>query len=408
MTAPRTREPLKGRRPERGLLGRSSSVPGDRLRAAQRLIERGVSVIPIGPHKKPMARWAAFQEAYATPDNLRAWFGNGHQDCNIGIVTGRISGLVVVDADGEDGERWAREHLPETPLMVRTAKGLHRYYRHPGVPVRNKVRLKTGDERIAVDLRGDHGYVLASGSRHPSGATYQLIGHWPASLDELPRFDPAWIAPDPAPEASARQSCQVESNEATPDHDILIRRARAYLEKTPPAIQGQGGDAHTFQVCCRLVRGFDLSDNDALELLTSWNETCVPPWSDLELRAKVEGAQKYGEEPIGGRIDDLRHARSPHDARSRPSPTRGTPPEPRRPGGASRRRGVSMSAALGQVEQGSTPSSGRYVNASPGRFGLAALIKTLTVATLCRVPSRRRQDQLARVVRWLWPGFGDA
>ena len=299
-------------------------TPRDRLRDAKQFIERGVSVIPVGQDKKPVVRWTAFQEALATPDNLSAWFGNGH-DHNIGIVTGQISGLVVVDTDGEDGERWAREHLPETPLMVRTAKGLHRYYRYPGVPVRNKVRLKTGDERIAVDIRGDGGYVLAPGSRHPSGLTYQLIGCWPASLDELPRFDPAWIAPNPTAEASARQACQVESNEATPDHEILIRRARAYLEKTPPAIQGQGGDARTFQVCCRLVRGFDLSDNDALELLTSWNQTCVPPWSDLELRAKVEGAQKYGEEPIGGRLADQRHAERPQ--RSRKSPTPRIPPE---------------------------------------------------------------------------------
>ena len=74
----------------------------DRLRAAQGLIERGVSVIPIGLDKKPVTRWAAFQEAHATPDNLRAWFGNRHKERNIGIVTGRISGLVVVDAKPPD------------------------------------------------------------------------------------------------------------------------------------------------------------------------------------------------------------------------------------------------------------------------------------------------------------------
>ena len=275
----------------------------DRLAAALQLIERGVNVIPVGSDKKPVVRWASFQEAHATPDNLRAWFGNGH-DHNIGIVTGRISGLVVVDADGEDGERWAQEHLPETPLMVRTAKGLHRYYKHPGVPVRNRVRLNTGDERIAVDIHGDHGSVLAPGSRHPSGATYQLIGRWPASLDELPRFDPAWIAPSPTLEASARGSCH-ESKGAPPDRDTLIRRARAYLEKTPPAIEGQGGDVHTFTVACRIVRGFGLDDADALEVLNEWNQTCLPSWSDDELRDKIDSARKYGKEPIGGRIDDV-------------------------------------------------------------------------------------------------------
>ena len=29
----------------------------------------------------------------------------------------------------------------------------------------------------------------------------------------------------------------------------------------------------------------------------------VPPWSEAELRDKIEGARKYGDEPIGGRLD---------------------------------------------------------------------------------------------------------
>ena len=42
------------------------------------------------------------------------------------------------------------------------------------------------------------------------------------------------------------------------------------------------------------------------------------------------------------------------------------------------------------------------------RFALAPLIKTLTVEMLCRVPFWRQQNQLAKILRWLWPGFRDA
>ena len=90
------------------------------------------------------------------------------------------------------------------------------------------------------------------------------------------------------------------------DRDRMIQRARAYLAKTPPAIEGQGGDQHTFTVCCRIVRGLDLDDHEAFEVLSEWNLTCEPPWTDRELQAKIEGARKYGDEPIGGRIDDCR------------------------------------------------------------------------------------------------------
>jgi hypothetical protein len=81
-----------------------------------------------------------------------------------------------------------------------------------------------------------------------------------------------------------------------------VERARRYLASVPPAIAGQHGDAHTFRVCCRLVRGFALSDGDALDVLSTWNARCVPPWSMRELAEKICRARKYGREPIGGRL----------------------------------------------------------------------------------------------------------
>ena len=216
----------------------------ERLRTAQYLVACGISVIPVGRDKKPLAPWTAFQGAYPTPDNLQSWFGSGQSDdCNIGIVCGQFSNLVVVDADGPDGEQWAQDNLPETPLTVRTGKGTHRYYRHPCVPVRNKVRLRTGDTRVAVDIRADGGYVLAPGSRHPSGVMYELLGSWPASLDVLPVFDPHWIAAEPVTEPTptpARISL-------AQDRDRLLARARAYLAAVGPAIEGQGGTRTPFK-----------------------------------------------------------------------------------------------------------------------------------------------------------------
>jgi hypothetical protein len=68
----------------------------------------------------------------------------------------------------------------------------------------------------------------------------------------------------------------------------------------PPAVAGRHGDADTFRVCCRLVRGFALDDDDAFSVLSEWNLKCQPPWLESELRAKLEGARRYGREPIGG------------------------------------------------------------------------------------------------------------
>jgi hypothetical protein len=77
-------------------------------------------------------------------------------------------------------------------------------------------------------------------------------------------------------------------------------RARAFLQRVDPAVAGQRGDLLTFRVCCRIVRGFDLSDDEALRVLSEWNARCEPPWSEHELRQKIINARRYGREPLGG------------------------------------------------------------------------------------------------------------
>jgi hypothetical protein len=85
------------------------------------------------------------------------------------------------------------------------------------------------------------------------------------------------------------------------DIDVpTIERAKRYLTSVPPAIAGQHGDVHTFRVCCRLVRGFALADDQALHVLSEWNARCEPPWSLAELLDKLHRAARYGREPVGG------------------------------------------------------------------------------------------------------------
>lgn len=80
----------------------------------------------------------------------------------------------------------------------------------------------------------------------------------------------------------------------------VIDRAKRYLASVPPAIAGQHGDVHTFRVCCRLTRGFALDEDQALHVLSEWNERCEPPWSPAELLDKLHRAARYGREPVGG------------------------------------------------------------------------------------------------------------
>ncbi len=79
-----------------------------------------------------------------------------------------------------------------------------------------------------------------------------------------------------------------------------VERAEAYLSQVPPAVAGHHGDLHTFQTCCRIVRGFALDDDQALAVLVAWNARCQPPWTERELLQKIRSARRNGHEPIGG------------------------------------------------------------------------------------------------------------
>jgi hypothetical protein len=82
-------------------------------------------------------------------------------DANIGIATGQASGLLVVDLDSP-----ADYAFPAT-AVVRTAKGRHIYLRHPGYPIRNRIRLLPD-----LDIRADRALIVAPPSRHGSGQQY--------------------------------------------------------------------------------------------------------------------------------------------------------------------------------------------------------------------------------------------
>lgn len=76
-----------------------------------------------------------------------------------------------------------------------------------------------------------------------------------------------------------------------------VERASRYLATMEPAIAGSDGHGTTFRVACKMVLGFDLDQSTAFALLWSdYNPRCVPPWSEKELRHKVEQADGQPDE----------------------------------------------------------------------------------------------------------------
>lgn len=99
----------------------------------------------------------------------------------------------------------------------------------------------------------------------------------------------AAVPPPAAPGAPPRSGPRPVASGVDP-----YDRAKAYLAKCSGAVSGSGGHNQTFIIASRLVRGFALSTDDAYALLCDWNQRCSPPWSERELRRKVEQAARQG------------------------------------------------------------------------------------------------------------------
>lgn len=181
---------------------------GATLLAALESARRGWSVVPLhgvsagrcacghgdcpAPGKHPHVAWDTLRHTRAGDDQLRRWWRRW-PDANVGLVTGAVSGIVVVDVDprnGGDGTldvlEAANGPLPVTVEAVTGGGGRHLYFRHPGGEVRS------GTLAAGIDVKADGGLVVAPPSMHVSGDRYRWrTGRSPEELE--PAQLPPWL-----------------------------------------------------------------------------------------------------------------------------------------------------------------------------------------------------------------------
>lgn len=135
----------------------------------------GWPVFPCKPRDKVPATRNGLKDA-KRDEQVIAKFWAEYPDCNVAIVTGKLSGLVVLDVDGEEGVESLRalerqySPLPNTASIVTPRGGEHFYFRHPGWEVKNTA----GYPGPGLDIRGDGGYVLAPPSVGAGGRRYEV------------------------------------------------------------------------------------------------------------------------------------------------------------------------------------------------------------------------------------------
>jgi hypothetical protein len=137
---------------------------------------------PIGTkksHKKAERsdgrKWGMTIDPVEIKRDFKFW-----HDANIGIVTGAVSDIFVVEVDTKEGHdvdgiasmaALEAEHgpLPKTRRAISPSGSIHYYFRHPGFAIKNSASV-IGP---GIDVRGDGGMVISPPSVKPSFGVYR-------------------------------------------------------------------------------------------------------------------------------------------------------------------------------------------------------------------------------------------
>ncbi len=256
-------------------------------RAARTYLRQGWAVIPIRPGgKEPMVRWQPFQRRRPVESEIEWWFDRW-PDANLAVVTGTVSGLVVLDVDprhdGDASLRLLEERygkLPPTPVVITGGGGRHFYFALPrdgaGPAVPSRVGLEPG-----LDLRAEGGLVVVPPSLHASGRRYRWL-----TADDPGRP----LAP--LPEWLERLARHPESGAG---------RSLAYWRRLAAEGIEEGQRNTTIASFAGYLLCHGVDPRVVLELLLCWNRMrCHPPLDDAEVERTVTSVLRTRKRREGG------------------------------------------------------------------------------------------------------------
>lgn len=221
--------------------------------------KRGCKIIPIRADDKRPLTPNGYKDATDDIQQIKSWW-KSYPKANIGIATGQLSNLFVLDVDkrpNKDG-MIAFEKMQkllgdfDTYMTATPSGGLHCYFKYPDGGIRCSIGVFEG-----VDVRGDGGYVLARGSE---------IG-----------------------KKLYRSLSKSDVREAP----ALLFSLLKYGEKALPPLSLSEGNRNSeiFQYGCRM-RQCGVPVEDAFKFAVKANESYTPPMSGEEIRQTIENAYR--------------------------------------------------------------------------------------------------------------------
>jgi hypothetical protein len=248
---------------------KTSKCPGH-LSSALRYARMGLPVFPCRPGGKEPLTPHGFKDATTALPQIRDWWGRW-PEANLGLPTGRASGLVVLDIDPRSGGDWswaalrAGRKIPKTVEQWTGGGGKHIVFRDPG-------SIKCRALAPGLEVKGEGGYVIVPSSVHTSGERYRFVkGRGAKLLLELAEV-PDWLL------SAMRPMGQPQTADATSDTAVWNEGERnSRLTSVAGSLRRRGCNAEQIE--------------GALQQLNQ--SRCNPPLPEAEVRSIATGMERY-------------------------------------------------------------------------------------------------------------------
>ena len=245
------------------------------LQAALGLAARGIRVFPCKQDKTPYTEHG-FKDASCGNALIAEWW-TSWPGALIGVPTGSVAGLDVLDLDAKHNEArvWWRDNcrrFPRTRMHKTRSGGFHLLFQH-----NDTVTCTVAKIALGVDTRANGGYVI----------------WWPAAA--LPVISDAPPAPWPTwllEEFRSKPQPQSASVVRVPDERLLVR----LVQMVAGATEGERNSL-TFWCACRageMVAEGLLSAETAIAVITEAATRCGLPRAEAERTARSGIARTGG------------------------------------------------------------------------------------------------------------------
>ena len=220
------------------------------------------------PGKHPKTK-NGFYDASTDPEQIKAWWERW-PEANIGVRAGNISGILILDVDGEEGVEFIKtkdaDLINESLPIVKTGsgEGNHLYFKPFGDNIPPRVRIAPG-----IDIRGDGSYGILPPSDHISGGVYE----WVTSPESVIPETPTWL-----------KQLLTQDKPSTGKTQVRDSIPEGQRNSTLTSIAGT-------------LRRRGLSYDEILAALNQVNmNRCVPPLSTREVESIAKSISRYDPE----------------------------------------------------------------------------------------------------------------